>query len=1097
MRNPLPDSIVGLPQQSRRGLALFTADAWEHVCPVVRWIGPAESAGWRVLRGSKWVDGVLQIFPECIQEASLVVIQRDFPRYIEYYQTVIDQAHQLNKPVVYEIDDLLIDLPADHPDMDLYRGSRAAILSAVAQADGVTCPTPELAEQLLRYQPNVYTIPNYLNGRLWSLNNNNGTSVHERQGPIVIGYMGSASHAPDLEMISPVLCSLLDRYGSRLILRLWGISPSGELDQYPNVEWLDIGLVSYSDFATYFSQQECDIYIAPLRDNLFNRCKSAIKYLEYSSSGAPGVYSKLPAYMSVVNQSVNGILASSLEEWEASLTRLIEDSGLRSVIGRNAQETVRRDWMLIDHTKEWTNQVDAILSDSQKRNQYSYSFNLTTKFMIWSQEDRKLVEAIPDLKKRVDDLESENRDLLLHSVEMQKTESSPMWRLFKLVDAIRLKAFPPGSRREKPLRWGVETAFRLKRGALAPVVRKLAPSRFSEIPRVQAGVQINLTDKKPDISPSISVVIEQNPVLPFLDPSRVIEWVALQSIPEIEIVLWDSEKGIARTITGIEHVWTTTNLDDLCSGLSGGYVTFASPDLLEQDRTYLEENLAALVGENLLFTVNVLGPTNWPARHLYRRRLPGSRMLPIFRQVVRKDCLREGYSLDFSPFLNHFGQPIIAGKLINHTTSNPEYQAAYPFNTRLGPVDVNLRGNYILVRKYLEGNLWPEEPIRHAGVQLNKALPTQLDNSSLPTVLMVFPFIAVGGAEEIHLQIIKHLKGQVRFVVVTVDPIDPELGTMTETFAQVTPWVYNMPDFLHPELRFSFLNRIIERFHPISLYIASGAAWIYDVLPELKQHYPALKIIDQVYDFQMGWINRYDSVIASLMDHCIGCNQRICQAYHQHGVPKNRISLIQNGVDLNAFVPADYLPEKVIEIRKKFGLPEQGKIVTFAARIGPQKRPMDFVELARRFSAEPGIIFLMVGDGPLAQAVDEQISQLGLRNIVRQGFYRPITDVLAITDVLVLPSEFEGMPMILVETLAMGKPVVVTDVGNNREILEITGGGVVVSRPGDIGGLTNGIQQMLETPPDPVRLRERIQSHFGIQSVAEKYKDILTGCQSG
>jgi glycosyltransferase involved in cell wall biosynthesis len=161
--------------------------------------------------------------------------------------------------------------------------------------------------------------------------------------------------------------------------------------------------------------------------------------------------------------------------------------------------------------------------------------------------------------------------------------------------------------------------------------------------------------------------------------------------------------------------------------------------------------------------------------------------------------------------------------------------------------------------------------------------------------------------------------------------------------------------------------------------------------------------------------------------------------------------------------------------------------------LNPQKRPVDFVELARRFSGDPSIEFLMIGDGPLSQAVDDQISRIGLKNIHRHPFYRPISDILAITDVLVLPSEYEGMPLIVSETLAMGKPVVVTDVGNNRQVIELSGGGVLVPQIGDITGLQNGLRQMLSAPPDGQKIRQAIQQNFGIDVIAAKYREVLLG----
>ncbi len=79
----------------------------------------------------------------------------------------------------------------------------------------------------------------------------------------------------------------------------------------------------------------------------------------------------------------------------------------------------------------------------------------------------------------------------------------------------------------------------------------------------------------------------------------------------------------------------------------------------------------------------------------------------------------------------------------------------------------------------------------------------------------------------------------------------------------------------------------------------------------------------------------------------------------------------------------------------------------------------------------------------------------------------------------------------------MGKPVVVTDVGNNREVLEITGGGVVISKIGDITGLENGVRQMLAVPPDPQKIRQAIYEKFSVSVIAEKYLGVFLGGKVG
>jgi glycosyltransferase involved in cell wall biosynthesis len=372
-------------------------------------------------------------------------------------------------------------------------------------------------------------------------------------------------------------------------------------------------------------------------------------------------------------------------------------------------------------------------------------------------------------------------------------------------------------------------------------------------------------------------------------------------------------------------------------------------------------------------------------------------------------------------------------------------------------------------------------------------MPLAVEPSAQPTVLVVMPFLAVGGAEQLALHILNSLKEKIRFIVLSVDELDPSLGTLSDAFRQLTPWVYNLADFLDPQLRASFLWCLIERFQPDTLYIANGAAWIYDVLPELKRRYPKIRTVNQVYDSMAGWINRYDVSLVLNMDAHIGANKKICQAYLDKGARPEQVYLVEHGIDPTDLDPAAYSPQDKKAVREKLGLPEAGRVVTFASRIHPQKRPVDFLELARRFSSEPGIAFLMAGDGPLSGVLDGQATKMALKNFHRRPFYRPIQDILAISDVVVLPSEYEGMPLIVAEAQVMGVPVVVTDVGNNREVLGITQGGIVISQIGNIDELAAGVRQMLDTPPDPVRVRQALLARFGIDIISEKYRQVLLG----
>ena len=339
-----------LTEVHRLTVLAYTADPWESACPRLRIVGPCEQSGMNLIQGAHWDADRLDVSFDAIPGADLIVIQRDFPRWQDAYQEIVGQARAHRKPVIYELDDWLLGLPEEHPDYDHYRAACAAMLVAIVEADGVTASTTTLCEYLGRYNPRTWLLPNCLDDRLWIPRQ---TPPAENPDQIVIGYMGGATHTHDLEMIAPALASVLQRFGDRVRLQFWGPAlPPPSLVGRPNVVWDDRRYLDYAMFAAYFSEQTPDIVLSPLRGDTFGLAKSAIKFLEYSALGAAGVYSAVTPYTEVVNAE-NGILASTVEDWERALIELIEDPVRRRRLGQNARQTVQAHWMLSQHADKW------------------------------------------------------------------------------------------------------------------------------------------------------------------------------------------------------------------------------------------------------------------------------------------------------------------------------------------------------------------------------------------------------------------------------------------------------------------------------------------------------------------------------------------------------------------------------------------------------------------------------------------------------------------------------------------------------------------------------------------------------------------------
>jgi glycosyltransferase involved in cell wall biosynthesis len=143
-----------------------------------------------------------------------------------------------------------------------------------------------------------------------------------------------------------------------------------------------------------------------------------------------------------------------------------------------------------------------------------------------------------------------------------------------------------------------------------------------------------------------------------------------------------------------------------------------------------------------------------------------------------------------------------------------------------------------------------------------------------------------------------------------------------------------------------------------------------------------------------------------------------------YAAPASRISVVYNGVDTERFRPAVANGDRPL------------RIVTIG-RLVTQKNPLLFVEAAARVhQADPSVRFTVVGDGPMRATVEEQARALGLgESLELVGERGDVDEVLRAADLFWLTSSWEGMPNVVLEAMASGLPVVATDVGGTRELI--------------------------------------------------------------
>jgi len=287
---------------------------------------------------------------------------------LEVVQDLVDRIHQKCARFVYSLDDNFFDLIQENKDWPPAK-FLPIVTFLLSQADSVLVSTPTLRARLLEYNPNIIVLPNQLDERLLIIRHPSEINLFTKPDRIVIGYMGTLTHDEDFMMILPALKAINQHYPGRIELQICGVFRNN--DSKMEFQELPVRYISplpeeqeYPMFMLWFtSQVHWDIAISPLQETPFNNCKSDIKFLDYASIGAAGIFSQSPAYISTVQHKENGWIAENTPEaWEDALETLINDSDLRLKISRNAMRYLYSDRILMHQACKWVEMIDIICS---------------------------------------------------------------------------------------------------------------------------------------------------------------------------------------------------------------------------------------------------------------------------------------------------------------------------------------------------------------------------------------------------------------------------------------------------------------------------------------------------------------------------------------------------------------------------------------------------------------------------------------------------------------------------------------------------------------------------------------------------------------
>ena len=231
-----------------------------------------------------------------------------------------------------------------------------------------------------------------------------------------------------------------------------------------------------------------------------------------------------------------------------------------------------------------------------------------------------------------------------------------------------------------------------------------------------------------------------------------------------------------------------------------------------------------------------------------------------------------------------------------------------------------------------------------------------------------------------------------------------------------------------------------------------------------------------------------DKLILNKFHKIVAVSSNVEEEIAKIGIAQEKVSLIENGIDIHRFSNSF----DRTQLCQKYQIRSNRTIIGTIGRLVPEKAHDILFEAAKLIIENfPDVHFVIVGDGPLRENLENKVNALKLsEHVLFTGVSNNIPEVLSLMDIFVLSSISEGLPMVLLEAMAAKKPIVTTKVGEISNIISDKEDGVIVP-PNDKVGLKKGIEYLLSNKEKAALFTEKAYSkvveYFSANVMAKKY----------
>lgn len=260
--------------------------------------------------------------------------------------------------LIFEVDDYLHDVDRYSPAYETYKKGapvHQVLYKFYELCDAITVSTEPLRQKLLKYNPNVYVVPNSFILDDWRVDKLKHNSIN-------ILWSGSSTHYSDLveSGAADAVKAILKKYPNvKLITAGWDCNPIfKDVPGFQRIHYpWDANIKNISKF-----YRMADIGIAPIKQMEFNECKSSNKWVEYGLTETATIATKFGPYADTIRHGEDGLLVKNrFDKWYKALEKLIKDEELRRSITTNAKKRCTEEYDIEKNIVNWVKVYNKVL----------------------------------------------------------------------------------------------------------------------------------------------------------------------------------------------------------------------------------------------------------------------------------------------------------------------------------------------------------------------------------------------------------------------------------------------------------------------------------------------------------------------------------------------------------------------------------------------------------------------------------------------------------------------------------------------------------------------------------------------------------------